>query len=197
MRKGAAIRVWITILAISAGCSALAQDVAKPAAPTRTTRPSRCMAGISYDELVSSYRKNAKEWMQNDGAPVVLSLTSIEHDGDPVDERQAKFMGACYQTTTMQVLVTSKGDVYGSMIDSFAVSGGGPGPLPKVVFAQLQPLLDHLPEDSGRVPSPDHKLIVTLIQSGVVTVKLYDRANLPDEVVALLRLTGARVKELR
>jgi len=200
MQKSAAIGVWIAILAMGACCSALAQeavkDAAKPAAPARITRPSRCMADISYEDLVSSYRKDAGEWTQSDGASVVLSLTSIEHDGDPVDVRQPTEFGDCYGISTFQTLVTSKGDVYQSMIDSFAVRGGGPGPLPKEVFAQLQPLLDHLPEDSGRVPPAGHKLIVTVIQSGAVTVKLYDRANLPDEILTMLRLTGARVDVL-
>jgi hypothetical protein len=53
--------------------------------------------------------------------------------------------------------------------------------------------MDNLPDDHHRVPPATRRIVVEAGRDGVATVRLYDSGNLPDEIIEMIRLTGARI----
>jgi hypothetical protein len=70
---------------------------------------------------------------------------------------------------------------------------GGGGKLASEDFVRLQSLMDNLPDDHHRVPPATRRIVVEAGRDGVATVRLYDSGNLPDEIIEMIRLTGARI----
>ena len=132
-----------------------------------------------------------------DPDPPELAITSIEGDDRPVYADAAKLWGECSQASYWRVGVSAAGNLSGSLSDSRHVAGIGSGAaMSSTDFQQIQLLLDQLPGDDGSLPPPGHKLVVTVVRLGAATVRVYDRANLPDAVLTILRLTKARMQVL-
>ena len=151
------------------------------------------MADVSYEDFVRGFSGPPRG---DDPDPVVLTLHSIERDDWPVNVGVANAMEECYQSVTNTVRVSASGNLSVAFESASAMQGDGKSLLPKEAFQQIQSLLDQFPGDGGRLPPPGHKLVVKVTLSGVTTVWVYDRANLPDAILTILRLTKARIQVL-
>jgi len=58
----------------------------------------------------------------------------------------------------------------------------------------LQALLENLPDDFGRLPPPDRRLVLQVPSPDGVVARVYDRANAPGEVLEILRLAKSNIR---
>jgi hypothetical protein len=92
--------------------------------------------------------------------------------------------------------LSTKGTVSFFRFTSMAVQGGGPGTLPVEDFRKLQAVIAHLPDDHSQLPPPGHRIVLQVAKRSKVLARVYDRANMPDSVLEILRLTGSGIRPL-
>lgn len=72
----------------------------------------------------------------------------------------------------------------------FGSKGGGAPFIAADDWKRLQELMGKLPDDRGKLPLVNRRLIVQVREGEGWKNRIYDRANAPDEVLEVLRLTG-------
>jgi hypothetical protein len=87
--------------------------------------------------------------------------------------------------------VTSGGQLSELRLSPSAIQGGGPSQLSPGDFSRLHSLAGMLPGDGGRLPPRGRRLMVESQEPSGSIVRVYDRSNLPDGVLEMLRLVGA------
>jgi hypothetical protein len=167
-----------------------AQDVVDLQMPQTKTVPSYCGAAISsYDDYLKA--KAAQQplgTMGRDQQPVELTITGSPDPPPAPEDCQGS------DPLIAGVEVSTTGSIFGFLNGNGAFRGGGPSPLPPADFAELQRLLDKLPEDGHRLPPEGHSWItVDVLRDGILTLRVYDQTDPPDEIITIIRLTGARI----
>ncbi len=116
--------------------------------------------------------------------PLKLIVTAIERDEPQTDKTELP--GARQISYGSQISTDGRiGSFYNS---PFGHKGGGYPKLPAADFARLSQLLQKLPDDSGILPPPNRRLVFQIDDGKQFRVRVYDRANAPDEVWEVLRL---------
>ena len=59
---------------------------------------------------------------------------------------------------------------------------------------QLSELLEHLPDDFSALPPPERRLVLQVAGADRVIARVYDRANAPETILQILRLTQSNIK---
>lgn len=149
------------------------------------SRASQCYDDSSYDSFISRYRDHALGNVPGDTAPVELVITSMQGDDLPARPR-------CFGLTWKGIKVTTTGT---SSTYFFGESAGASAPrnLSAESFARVQQFLEKLPDDGHRLPPPGHRVTVRAVSGGAISIRVYDRATLPDEIIELIRLADSRI----
>ncbi|MEO8659185.1 MAG: hypothetical protein ABI693_11990 [Bryobacteraceae bacterium] len=72
---------------------------------------------------------------------------------------------------------------------------GGFGPaLPDADQKKLDTLVADLPDDRSYLPPPNRRLVFQVVDGNRVKARVYDRANAPDKVWEIIRITGVGIK---
>jgi hypothetical protein len=145
----------------------------------------------TYESWIASFKGSDVNKEPEDGHKVQLAITIIDGDELEPDMKTAKMFGAGYRISTTASAVSIDGMVTVTRYTSMGVQGGGSVPLPKQDFRKLQPLIEELPDDHGKLPPKGRRLVVQALTPNGVLVRAYDRANVPDSVLEMLRLVGA------
>jgi hypothetical protein len=176
--------------------SSAAQLPPSSAQPTPITVSSVCGAGGTYDQLTDPWRHaSAPQNIPMGKAPIELTIESTEFSDRAVTEKITSIPDFCdWNTLTVGVYVSTTGEVFGFASGEGEDRGGGGDKMSADALAQLESLMNNLPNDDHRVPPPERRVLVVVQKSGSVTVRLYDTGNLPDSVIEMIRLTGARIK---
>ena len=66
--------------------------------------------------------------------------------------------------------------------------GGGYPTIPDADRKRLDQLLSNLPDDGGHLPPPGRRLVLQVPEGDHFRVRVYDRANAPDEIWDILRI---------
>jgi hypothetical protein len=191
---------YFLIAALASGLPAQAQTASQPgepaAQPATVTAAVACAGSRSYDELTADERKPPPpQTIQFGKSPVELTIRATEFDQKPVDAKRASSFDFCeWSTLWIGTNISTTGEVATFANGKGSFRGGGGGKLDPEDFARLQPLIENLPADGHRVPPAARRITVEVVRNGAATVRLYDSANLPDEIVELIRLTGARIQ---
>jgi hypothetical protein len=151
---------------------------------------------MDYDLLTADERNPPAPHRPMGGdAPVELTIMALEFNDEPVDPKTAAAPDFCFwHVLGVGVQVTTSGKRYEFANGEGSLRGGGGGKLLPEILARLQALMDKLPDDHRRVPPLTRQINVEVERNGSAIVRLYDSANLPDEILEMLRLTGARIK---
>ncbi len=96
-------------------------------------------------------------------------------------------------TVTESYSISRDGVVSMSRVTPLAFQGGE-GTLPAGSLEAIDPILRRLPPDSGRLPAATQRLVVQIEKDGRIAARLYDRANLPNAVLELLRALDLQVR---
>ena len=180
--------------ALSAVAAQTVPPPVSPAQPATITASSICGAGATYDQLTGASTTPPPHIIPMGAAPVELTITSTNFNDRPVDAKTAASPTFCTESTTfVGVDVSTAGEIHTFRSGAFGSQGGG-GRLPADDFARLESLTDDLSDDGHRVPPANRRIVVRVQRNGAQTVRLYDKANLPDEIIEMIRLTGARIK---
>jgi WD40 repeat protein len=124
----------------------------------------------------------------------LLTITVIEGDDLPVQKEQIEPLGNNYRIVTYGCSVSTKGRVSYFQYDSGGFKGSGYPILPKQNLKQVKLLAANLLDDHSQLPPPGRRLIIQAATSGKTSVRVYDRANMPDAVLQIIRLAGASIQ---
>jgi len=64
--------------------------------------------------------------------------------------------------------------------------------IPRDDLKEIEALTAKLPDDTGRVPPPDHRLIVQVLDGQRILARIYDRTDLPTSLQEMVRLLQCR-----
>jgi hypothetical protein len=170
-----------------------------PLAPPATIMPSSvCDVKLSYDEFVIDERKPPSPRIIPFGkSPIELTISETEFSNRPVDAKTAASPDFCFwNTLSVGTQVSTTGEVASFANGEGEGRGGGGGKVDSDVFARLETLMDHLPDDRCEVPPSTRRVVFEIEKNGAAIVRLYDTANLPDEIIEMIRITGARINIL-
>ena len=159
--------------------------------PDRPIKARPCYDDSSYDNFVSRYLNASLGNVHADAEPVELIISSMEGDDRLVDAKIPSWP-RCAGIVWSGIKVTPDGNGY---VYWHGESNGTSSPikLPEEYFARLQQFLATTPDDGKRVPPPGHRVILRAALGGVISVRLYDRVYLPDEIIELIRLTDSQI----
>lgn len=169
---------------------------ATAAQPATITAADVCFANQTYEQLTADERKPpSPQIIQFGTSPIELTISTTELSDMPVDAKTASSPDFCsWHTGWAGVNVSTDGEVSSFMNGGGSFRSGGGGKLAPEDFARLQSLIDNLPDDHRRVPPAKRRITVEVFRNGGATVLLYDSADLPDEIVEMIRITGARIE---
>ncbi len=155
-----------------------------------------CGTGATYDQLTDGWRHTPSQQKINLGtAPIELTIQSTEFDERPATAKEASRPDFCsWHELSVGVNISTAGEGYAFANGEGSFRGGGGGKLAAEVLARLELLMNNLPDDHHSVPPATRRLVVAVQRNRTANVRLYDSAELPDEIIEMIRLTGARIK---
>ncbi len=198
MKHDASAGLLIAVLA--SGLLAQAQTAsppgAPPALPATVAAAGICGGNATYDDLTADERNPpSPQVIQMGQSPVALLISATEFRDRPADAKSAASPSFCFwNTLSVGVEISTTGEVASFANGEGSFRGGGGGKLEPEDFARLQSLWDYLPDDRHRVPPATRRVIVEVLRGGSATVRVYDSADLPDAILEMLRITGARIQ---
>lgn len=173
-----------------------AQSPSSSGEPTTIIPSSVCGTGATYDQLTDRWRHAPSQQKINLGtAPIELTIQSSEFDERPATAKAASGPDFCFwHELSVGVNISTAGEGYAFANGEGSFRGGGGGKLAPEVFARLELLMKKLPDDHHSVPPATRRIVVAVERDGTANVRLYDSAELPDEIIEMIRLSGARIK---
>ena len=156
---------------------------------------SPCYDDSSYDGFLRRYLNAPLGFVHSNVEPVEL-IISFMGGGDRLVDAKIPSWPHCAGVKWSGIKVTSAGTSAGNGYFYWQGESDGissPIKLGKEWFARLQQFLAATPDDGQRVPPPGHRVILRAATGGKITVRLYDRAYLPDEIIELIRLTDSQL----
>jgi hypothetical protein len=171
---------------------ASAQSIANSGSGETSPKSLKCYDDSSYDSFVSRYLNSPLGNVHADAEPVELIISSMEGDDRLVDAKIPSWP-RCGGIIWSGIKVTPAGNGY------FYWHGesngiGSPVKLPEEFFVRLQQFVAKPPDDGKRLPPPGHRVIVRAALDGAISVRVFDRAYLPDEIIELIRLTDSQIE---
>ena len=129
-----------------------------------------------------------------DNHQIKFTITAVEGDDRKLDDKAASQRDADSFITRYGCAVSIDGTISFFQFTPLDVKGSGPEDLPKANLEKLNHLIAHLPYDGSHLPPPGRRLIFRVATGDGVLVRVYDRANAPDEILEILRVTQSRIK---
>lgn len=192
--KATSVRVvWVILLGTLYVMRSLAQDVSVGSPPTATTRS-------EYNLFVREYQEKpliANEGLirsEGVGTTALLTINVIEGDDLPVEKKTVTVFGPAYRIVRYGCSVSTGGRVSFFRHGFGGIQGGGYPTLSHRELSELRSLAANLPSDHSRLPPPGRRLVIQASVADETIVRVYDRANLPDEVFDLLSLAKMQIQ---
>jgi WD40 repeat protein len=193
-------RHFSIFLLIASACAGRDQVIAQDA--PRSSRVSASLQGdqsndpqrVAYESWIHSYESGPLRAALGDNNQIKFTITAIEGDDRKPDDKTASPFGVDSFITRYGCAVSANGTISFFQVTPLDVKGSGPENLPKENLERLNQLIAHLPDDGSRLPPPGRRLVIRVASGGDVLVRVYDRANAPDKILEILRLTHSRIK---
>lgn len=158
--------------------SAIGAGSARPAAPE------------TYASWTAPFRHCPLSGSLTDHHDIWLEITIIDGDNIASNQRAAPVLGSVFPVVNWNFAVSTEHTVSMARYTAMAIQGSGPGLVSNQDFTTLQNLAAHLPDDHHQLPPKGRRLVVRVKRHSGMLVRAYDRANLPDGVLQILRLVG-------
>jgi hypothetical protein len=142
----------------------------------------------NYESWIRVYRIGG--W-DRDPHHIQLRISVIDKE---VDEEASTACDELGGATMKSVSVSTEGTVSSLRISPLAFQRGGPRPLPAKASEEMKILIASLraqpPEDHSQLPSRGHRVVLQVAKGSKVLARVYDRDNLPTDVLKVFDLTG-------
>jgi len=177
----------------SALVTLLAPFPCAPQAPTDTPSVSS-LRRSEYEAWIRPYRTAPRNFRSGDKPDeTILVISEIWGDEKKIDDNGSPFRidhGGRYVCW-----VWSDGRASFSTHDRMGGKGGDiyPG-IQETDLRKLTELLAHLPDDFSSLPPPGRRLVLQVWAADGPVARVYDRANAPDSIVEILRLSRSSVR---
>ncbi len=151
-----------------------------------------------YDQWIQTFRTGSPAgWFpgpegltKNVEVPLKLVVTAIEGD-EPQANRQEPIL---FRQSSHGCEVAADGRVSHFYHGPMGSKGSGYSTIPDADRKRLDQLLSKLPDDGARLPPLGRRLVVQVPEGDHFRARVYDRANAPDEVWEILRLSLSGVR---
>jgi hypothetical protein len=149
-----------------------------------------------YERFIQPYTAKAKAGFfpgpkaPFDFVPVPLKLIVTAIVDDDPQTQKLHFS----RETSFGCDVSIDGQVDHFSHQPFANKGGGYWTIPEAERKRLDTLLSKLPDDGARLPPFDRRVVLQMPEGDHSRVRVYDRANAPDEVSEILRLSLSGIR---
>lgn len=152
-------------------------------------------ASVASPADAAQARQEYNRWVEQESRTSLdglkLIITAIE--GEETDDMQAAF-GFRSSMIRFGCKVSSDGAVSYFSISNRGTRGGSGSTIAPADFKRLDKLLANLPDDRSRLTVAGRRLLVQAASGTHSTVKVYDRAHAPAEILEILRLSRSRVR---
>lgn len=152
---------------------------------------------LLYESWIGGYRvgplRGALGIQQRE---IKLVITVVEGDDVETDAKTAAIFGPSYSIAFHGCAVAIDGTVSSFRRGSFGVQGGGVDQLTEDELERLNHLIGQLPDDNSKLPPVGHRIVLQVATGSEVVARVYDRANAPDAVLEILRLSHSGVRPL-
>lgn len=124
---------------------------------------------------------------------VKLVITAIEGD-TPRPVAGSVFSSSLDYQIRYGCAVSMDGRLSYFSYSSRGAKGGGYPRMADIDLKRLSELLENLPDDFSSLPPPDRRLVLQVAGADRVIARVYDRANAPESILQILRLTQSNIK---
>ena len=139
-------------------------------------------------------RKEYQQWVRKYSAKTLdglkLAITAIEGEEKANDHALNPFGSDIFK---FGCRVLTDGDVSHFFGRHSGFISAGEFMIAPADFKRLNELLEKLPDDGSRLPPAGRRLIVQALEGSKWTINVYDRANLSDDVLEIIRLSDSRI----
>jgi WD40 repeat protein len=162
----------------------------------------RAQEATEYEEWIRPYRIGPlhmgpgfiRSASADDGSRAILVITAVEGDDLKPDEPNLKVPGDGDRITRYGCSVSTEGRVSFFQYSAYGAKGGGYPAIPSEDLHRLKQLLQNLPDDHAQLPPAGRRVVLQVPDGDQVLARAYDRANMPDQVLEILRLSESRIK---
>jgi len=161
---------------------------------------------LSAAEVTNTYANWVKPWMEQpatspslNGAGLKLVVTSVRGEVDQatvIAMTPVQRIYLAYHLKVSATEVATNGDFRSYVVSNTYAEPGNVRQLLSEDFLQLDQLLAKLPEDNAQLPPAGNRIVLQTFADGQWYVRVYDGANLPSEVQAVLNLLAKPAKKL-
>ncbi len=161
---------------------------------------------LSAAEATNTYAKWIKPWMEQpavsptlNGAGLKLVVTSVRGEVDEAAVTAMTPVQRIYLSYHLKVAATevaTNGNFRSYVVSNTYAEPGEVRQLSPEDSLQLDQLLAKLPEDNSQLPPAGNRIVLQMFADGQWRVRVYDGANLPSEVKAVLSLLAKPADKL-
>ena len=161
---------------------------------------------LSAAEVTNTYANWVKPWTEQpatsptlSGAGLKLIVTSVRGEVDAAATAAMTPVQRIYLSYHLKVAATevaTNGDFRSYVVSNTYAEPGEVRRLSPEDFLQLDRLLAKLPEDNLQLPLAGNRIVLQVIVDGQWRARVYDGANLPPEVKAVLGLLAKPADKL-
>lgn len=137
-----------------------------------------------YDEALAAQRDHGRIHRFSKYQPVLVRITEFQVTTDTPS------LGS--RDLRSGVVISTGYDTSDFHYTGFGIQGAYEEKIAPEKIERLHELLSSLPPDGGRLPPLEFRLLIQADEGESFAVRFYDRRNLPDEVLSLLRLIDYR-----
>jgi WD40 repeat protein len=165
-------------------------DLIRSAAANRTKEQDR----ETYDLWIRRYRSGPLKGALGDNNKIKLKITAVEGDDRNPDDKANSLIQFGDLVVQYGCAISVEGTISYFRISPFDVKGGGLSELPSENIEKLNQLITDLPDDRAELPPPGRRLVIQVAAENGVLARVFDRANAPDEILQILRVSQSRIK---
>jgi WD40 repeat protein len=150
-----------------------------------------------YESWIRDYRVGSlRGTLGIEQREIKLVITVVEGDDLETDPKTAAIFGPSYRTSFYGCAVSIDGTVSYFHRSAGGVKGSGLATLAKDEFERLNQLAEQLPDDNSKLPPVGHRIVLQVAAGSEILARVYDRANAPETVLEILRLSHSGIRPL-
>ena len=148
----------------------------------------------TYESWIRRYRSEPLTGALGDNNKIKLRITAIEGDDRKPEEKANSLIPTGDSVVQYGCAISAEGTISYFRISPLGVKGGGPSEFPSENIEKLNHLITNLPDDRGKLPPPGRRLVIQVAAENRVIARVFDRANAPDVILQILRVSQSRIK---